>query len=96
MDVELSLEPGWIGAFTRQQAQGTHVIPNGVRIVKASAETGVPRGTLGTVLGSMWFDTARQTARLDGGDRLLYFVEWDILPRKAVSVHDFRIKRADT
>lgn len=46
-------EPGWVGAFWRQQAPGALV--NGSRVVKVKAEKGdlTPLGTQGTVLGSM-------------------------------------------
>lgn len=91
----LLLQPGWIGCFTREQAHGVDVLPNGTRVVKASAETGVPVGTQGVVLGSMWFDSRRGEASLEGGDTLVYFVEWSIAPRTATCIHAFRVK-ADT
>lgn len=68
-------EPGWFGAFTRQQAAGA--IPNGARVVKVAED---PRGdrtplrTAGTVLGSL--------ARPEDG-ALFYFVSWDTSPRVA-------------
>jgi hypothetical protein len=91
--VDLTFEYGWFGRFSRAQAQGDDVIPNGTLVEKASAETGVPRGTLGNVLGSAYFDEARGGLFSDGGDRLVYFVEWASAPNVAMCVHAHRVKR---
>jgi hypothetical protein len=79
MDFPFQHEPGWHGAFTRGQAPGA--IPNGRRIVKTATEDGDtnPLGTMGTVLGSL-----SRPEVLNGA--LMYFVEWDTMPRVAVGV----------
>lgn len=76
--------PGWVGAFTRDQAKGA--IPNGTRIKKTASEEGdaTPDGTLGTVLGSM-------RAPPEMGMLLIYFVEWDNRKRVAVSCMGWKI-----
>jgi hypothetical protein len=72
-------EPGWIGAFTRNQVPGA--IPNGQRIVKVTTEEGDsnPVGTEGAVLGSF------NHPKVFGG-AVMYFVEWNSTPRMAVAV----------
>lgn len=84
MDIPVHHEPGWSGAFTRAQAPGA--IPNRRRIVKIAADEGDanPVGTMGTVLGSI-----SRPEVLNGV--LLYFVEWDTMPRVAVGVAAFKI-----
>ena len=72
-------EPGWTGAFTRNEELGA--IRNGLRIVKVMSEPGDthPLGAMGTVLGS--FRHPKAPAGL-----VLYFIEWDANPRVAVAV----------
>jgi hypothetical protein len=76
-------EPGWHGAFTREQAPGA--MASGSRIVKAKSEEGDahPVGTTGTVLGSL----------LAPGQRHIgYFIEWDPSPRTAVFVIGWKLR----
>lgn len=66
---------GYLGAFTREQANGA--IPNGTRIRKAWGESGdtTPVGTGGVVLGSL---DARDAVPLDLREKcgdFFYFVE---------------------
>lgn len=77
-------EPGWIGHFTREQAPGA--IPNGTPIIKVEAEDGDanPVGTRGKVLGSI-----RDPRVMDNA--LLYFLEWDSMPRTAVACIGWKI-----
>ena len=84
---KLTEEPGWIGAFTREQAAGA--LPNGTPIVKVQTENGDahPVGTLGVVLGSF-----SHPEILDG--QLFYFTEWTHKPRVAVAVVAWKIERA--
>lgn len=72
--------PGYVGAFTRDQANGA--IPNGTSIVKVFKEEKDAHqiGARGTVLGSF----------LDNG-RAAYFVEWDSDPGIAVLTIDKKI-----
>lgn len=91
-------EPGWMGAFTRDHAEGA--IPNGARIVKLDGEPGdsTPSGTEGTVLGSIdaRLPELRAEARRQGvrpPDAYWYFVEWSNRPRVAVGLMDWKIKR---
>lgn len=90
----IGYERGWIGAFTRDQAEGA--IPNGTVIVKCASEDedGNPNGALGVVLGSidgMLFDR-EMCKRFDA--RFMYWVEWQMRPRAAVAVVDRKIKKA--
>jgi hypothetical protein len=73
-------EPGWIGAFTREDSLGAWRA--GARIEKVKSEEGDahPVGDKGTVLGSITHD-----------GQLLYFVEWDDTPRTAVAVIAWKI-----
>lgn len=93
----LTIQSGWTGIFTRRQ-EGP--IPNGTRIVKGEGEPGDahPPGTLGTVLGSLKAtDDVNREARAKGLRECdcFYFVEWDPLPRHAVALADWKIRRAD-
>jgi hypothetical protein len=101
----LKTEVGWQGVFTRQQAAGA--IENGARIVKleSEAEDSQPNGALGTVLGSLGPFPPEAAAEakaelvakgLEPHDAVFaYFVEWDALPRTAVGIMDWKIRRAD-
>lgn len=82
----LDSEPGWIGAFTREQVPGA--IPNGSPIVKTGSEQGdgTPDGTPGVVLGSM-----SHPEILNGAT--MYFVEWRRTPRCAVAVIEWKVSR---
>lgn len=82
------LEPGWIGAFTRNQVEGA--IPNGARIIKVATEDGdaSPIGTTGTVLGSLSHPDVQR-------GNLCYFVEWGAHPRMAVAVIGWKISHAN-
>lgn len=92
--MKLGPEPGWRGWFTREQALGAW--RNGTRIVKVAVEEGDahPVGSLGTVLGSMAAPPemiAQLTTEFGRRSRVLYFVEWDDLPRHAVGVVSAKI-----
>lgn len=80
-------EPGWIGAFTRNEAHGG--LPNGTRIMKCNSESGDsrPDGVLGTVLGSLSHPDIQ-------GGKVFYFVEWDAVPRMAVGVLASKVQAA--
>jgi hypothetical protein len=75
---------GYIGMFTRRQAEGA--IANGRRVEKVVSERGDthPLGSRATVLGSVC---------LDG--RIFYFLEWDASPRVAVGVVAEKIHLVD-
>jgi hypothetical protein len=96
---EQPTEPGWTGIFTRHEAAGA--IPNGERIVKATFEEGdsQPIGAPGTVLGSLPTMPAIADEAKERGirppDAYWYFIEWDARPRWALSVVDWKIRRAD-
>lgn len=83
--LQIACEPGWTGAFTRQQAPEA-LFPNTCRIIKFKNETGdtTLAGTQGTILGSIYHPT------LGFG----YFVEWDDKPRVATFVVGWKIGRA--
>jgi hypothetical protein len=82
----MSSEPrqheGYIGYFTRDQAEGA--IPNGSRVVKVWGEPGDghPIGATATVLGSLGDPSFPEYG---------YFVEWDSHPRMAVFVRGKKI-----
>lgn len=78
-------EPGWAGAFTRNQVPGA--LANGTRIVKANTEAGdgTPEGTPGVVLGSVVNDEGR----------IAYFVEWANRPRLAVGCAALKVKAVE-
>lgn len=74
-------EPGWRGAFTRDEADGA--LPNGTAIQKVKSEPGDfnPIGARGTVLGSLRAPSLG----------VAYFIEWETLPRCAVVVAAWKI-----
>lgn len=80
--MKLGLYPGWRGIHTRDEAPGA--IRNGTRVrkVKTEPSDAHPIGAMATVLGSM-------TAPRVG---MIYFVEWDALPRSAVAVVPWKIE----
>lgn len=82
-------EPGWIGAFTRDQAAGA--IPNGADVVKTGSEPEDSQkdGTRGIVLGSISHPDLQ-----DG--MIFYFVEWRTAPRLAVGVLATKIQALRT
>lgn len=75
-------EPGWYGAFTRDQATGA--LANGSAVVKRNSEPKDTHadGTRGTVLGSF---------RATPTDPVCYFIEWEPRPKTAVAVLDFKL-----
>lgn len=77
-------EPGWAGAFTRQQAAEA-LFPNGARVCKTGSKPDDTHkdGAQATVLGSIYAP----------GVGCLYFVEFDLNPRVAVSIAGFRVKK---
>lgn len=70
-------EPGWMGAFTRNEVPTA--LPNGMRIVKVNSEKndGTPDGTAGLVLGSFSHPEIMEGV-------VFYFIEWANRPRVAV------------
>jgi len=82
---QLSPEPGWIGAFTRQQAPGA-VFANNTRVkkIKSRPSDSIPDSAMGTVLGSM----------LDPEKGIYYFVEWDSHPKHAVTQVGWKLTKA--
>lgn len=87
---KLDHEPGWIGMFTRCQADGA--LPNGTEIVKKSAgDETAPVGTRGVVLGSLDGSCFEAALWERYQAQFMYFVEWDVLPGHAVSVVDWKI-----
>lgn len=96
-DLTPRIEPGWVGAFSRNEAEGA--FPNGTRIYKARMEKGdaTPIGIRGVVLGS-WPVPSEQgkVHSLPDPDyevRHIYFVEWDDKPRVAVGMIDWKIEK---
>jgi hypothetical protein len=83
--------PGYLGAFSRNQAPGA--IPNGTRVAKVWCEAGdlEPIGTQGAVLGSL---PVAAELPAHGDVRFCYWVEWDSRPRCAVFLIDKKIGRA--
>jgi hypothetical protein len=81
-ELNIREEPGWVGGFTRDQADGA-LYPNGSRIRKNKGEPkdGTPTGTNGTVLGSIRVP----------GESPAYFVEWDNRPRVAVFIVEWKL-----
>lgn len=79
--------PGYLGMFTRAQAEGA--IPNGARFKKVWGEEGNGHalGAEGVVLGSL----AVPPGEGDVDCKIGYFVEWDDNPRCAVFVSDKKI-----
>jgi hypothetical protein len=76
-------EPGWIGAFTRNQVEGALV--NGTRVVKIKEDAKgdfTPIGSQGVVLGSLSAPDL---------EYVFYFVEWDNKPKIAVGVTGWKI-----
>jgi hypothetical protein len=86
--------PGYVGAFTRDQAEGA--IPNGATIRKAKLEKNdsTPLGTLGVVLGSFDGIKLGLSEAERNGSRFMYFIEWFNKPGCAVCVVDWKIEAA--
>jgi len=83
---EIRNYPGYLGSFTRRQAEGA--ISNGTTIVKvaADAEGDIhPIGTRGVVLGSI---------RHPAIPEIFYFIEWDPRPGLATGCVAFKIRPA--
>jgi len=86
--------PGYVGAFTRDHAEGA--IENGAKVRKAKEDPKgdlTPIGTLGTVLGSINFELYDLAEARSKGVKYLYFVEWDDKPKVAISMVDWKIMR---
>lgn len=83
--MNIGYEPGWHGAFTRNEELGAW--RNGTRVVKQNSEPGdsTPDGTMGTVLGSMRHPDPTWKGAL------AYFVEWDDKPRVAVGCMGYKV-----
>ena len=83
--LEIRNYPGYLGSFTRRQADGA--ISNGTTIVKVAADEAGdihPVGTRGVVLGSIRHPTAG----------IFYFIEWDPRPGLATGCVAFKIRPA--
>lgn len=80
-------EPGWVGWFTRRDAIGAWRA--GTPIVKVKTEHGDanPVGTRGVVLGSLCHPDI-----MNGN--VMYFIEWDQMPRHAVACIGWKIGAA--
>ena len=76
--------PGYMGAFTRNQAE--NAIPNGTVIIKVDADPTdpTPLGTPGIVLGSIY------DAKIS--EHPMYFIEWSHKPNFAIAVSGWKIK----
>jgi hypothetical protein len=81
----VQLHAGYVGAFTREEAEGA--LCNGTRVVKVWGEKGDahPLGAEATVLGSM--------SHPDVG--VGYFLEWDDMPRTAVFAAAKKVKQKE-
>lgn len=81
---DLRAEPGWLGAFTRAQADCAR-FRNGSRVAKHGSDgTDAHKdGALATVLGS-----------IESPVGMIYFVEWDDSPRIACAIIEPRLKEA--
>lgn len=90
----LSNEDGYLGAFTRAQAEGA--FPNGSRIRKSWSEANdtTPVGTEGVVMGSMAIPEGADVP--DPTVKFFYFVEWDDKPRIVIGMIDRKISLAET
>ena len=75
-------EEGYTGCLTRDEAPQAK-FKNGARIKKTVNEKGdlTPVGTLGTVLGSIFYEPAG----------VGYFIEWDDKPKEAIFCIEARI-----
>lgn len=82
-------EPGYVGAFTRENAPGA--LPAGSRIRKAHSEDGDSMPAPGTVLGSFSDGHSFDRPGLVGAD-FVYFVEWDRRPFYAVAISNRKIE----
>lgn len=88
-------EKGWLGAFSREQAEGAY--PNGTRVVKCVEQPGDAHrlGDKGTVLGSLDLPVDR-TIGSTPDNHIAYFVEWDDCPNVAVGVMQRKITKEET
>jgi hypothetical protein len=79
--------PGYHGVFTTEQYPGA--LPNGTRITKVMSEVkdSTPNGSLGTVLGSI--------GHPDLAPRMMYFIEWDHMPKVAIGCLDFKVQKVE-
>jgi hypothetical protein len=83
-------EPGWVGTFTRAQAEGA--IPNGTVVIKTLCDPGDthPAGTPGKVLGSIRALPGME--KQFPGVEYMYWVEWQPHPLCAVVVVSTKIR----
>lgn len=86
--------PGYVGAFTKEQAEGA--IPNGSTVMKARSEDGdtTMDGTIGIVLGSIDGTLIMPDVMEKTGAKFMYWIEWINRPGFAVATADFKIARA--
>lgn len=84
---KLGYHPGYIGAFSTNQAEGA--IPNGEPFVKVWSEEGDahPTGATGRVLGSLYYPEV--------SDIIFYFVEFDDTPGVAIGTTSMKVGRVD-
>jgi hypothetical protein len=84
--MKFQYEPGYQGAFTRDQAEGA--ITNGSMVVKVKRETGDSHriGDRATILGSI-----REPYK---PGRIMYFIEWESEPHVAVACIGWKLEQA--
>lgn len=94
--VHIEHHEGWVGAFSRNEAEGA--IPNGAAVLKVNSEPGDghPDGSVGIVVGSLDVGDL-DTSGLPAGMpkvKFLYWIEWKSRPRHAVGIIDHKVRRA--
>jgi hypothetical protein len=89
LDLGFRYEEGWLGAFTRNQADGA--IPNGATVFKTHFNKGDTHkpGDKARVLGSL--PVPKDMKALANKAKYFYFVEWEDSPRMACSIVGDRI-----
>jgi hypothetical protein len=86
--IKFNYEPGYVGAFTRNQVEGAFL--NGSKIVKVKSEKDDAHaiGDRGSVLGSIEIPDSEPDRRI------MYFIEWDNLPCVAVACSAWKLGQA--
>lgn len=82
----LQYESGYVGAFTRAEADGAW--KNGTRVVKIKREQGDHHdiGSKATILGSI---------RTPNESIIMYFIEWDAMPKSAVACAETKLGKLE-
>lgn len=80
----IGYEPGYVGAFTRNQAPGAW--PNGSKVEKIKTEKGDAHtiGERAVILGSIYEPKV--------GPHVMYFVEWDRSPGVAIGCIGWKLR----